>query len=360
MDLINLLVAVLIIFYGTAYISFSAKRTGLFALIAEKTLLGKWSGWKLSAVIFLVSGLLCFLTDNDVVILTITPMLLHLHGPHDIRKLLLVQFAGANTFSVFSHISNPTNVIITSRFDIDYLQFLEIMWPIGVIAAVIVIIFIPKARGVINLRVRKRTKPNTQSIISGLGIAALLTLLATSRLSGVSITLAVITILVIFVVRDASSKSFAKTMKELPIRPALVILAGFALLVAMNYFGATQYIATWLSGLPFAEAGLIVLISSVLLAAVIVNIPMSIIMSNILLLTSFEGSQQIALVSLVFLTSDVSTLVFRRASLAGHMWQHMIEDDDGKNISRSYFAKNLAPAGIAAMIAGLLFVLLNS
>ena len=176
MDLINLLVAVLIIFYGTAYISFSAKRTGLFALIAEKTLLGKWSGWKLSAVIFLVSGLLCFLTDNDVVILTITPMLLHLHGPHDIRKLLLVQFAGANTFSVFSHISNPTNVIIASRFDIDYLQFLEIMWPIGVIAAVIVIIFIPKARGVINLRVRKRTKPSTQSIISGLGIAALLTL----------------------------------------------------------------------------------------------------------------------------------------------------------------------------------------
>lgn len=356
MDLGSLLLTTVIVFYGTAYVSFSAKHTGLFAYIAEKTLLGNWSGVKISLVIFLVSGALCFLTDNDIVILTLTPILLHVHGRYDIRNLLLIQFAAANTFSIFSLISNPTNVIIATRFNVDYLKFIEIMWPIGVIAASIVFLLGPKYKNSIKLIVRRKTKVNIQLATSGFAVIVLLLLLMTSRLTGIDIPIAVLIVVTFLIIRDISTKTLGVILANIPIRPGVVIFLGFMLAVAMDKFGVSNQIALAISHLQFTEAAFIVLTSSVLLAAIIVNIPMAIVMSNILALTSFEAPQKIALVSLVFLSSDVATLVFRRASLAGYMWQHMIEKDDGADITKWYFAKTLAPAGILALIACLIFV----
>jgi|GEM_PF-3828875 len=357
---LSLLAIILIVFYGTAYISFSAKETGLFAWISEKSLARHWHGWLLGLTIFVVSGVLCFLTDNDVVILTMTPILLHLHGTHDIRKLLLIQFAGANTFSVFSLVSNPTNVIIASRFNIDYIKFIEIMWPIGIIVAVAVFTIGPKFKESIVLKPPHKTRTSENLIFSGIGVSCLLILLTTSRYTGLEIWACVLIILALFIFRDMLCKSLAHNLKQLPVRAGLIITSGLIAAEALSYFGFTESMATTLSNQGFIVAALAIAIISPLVAALIVNIPMAILFSSILLYTDFPHEQKIALISLVFLSSDISTLIFRRASLAGHMWQHMIEQDDGRNISRGYFAKYLAPAGISAMLIGLIFVVLQS
>ena len=107
--------AIIIIFFTLAYASISLDFTGLFKAMsmwaADKS---KSSNVILFSVFYGISSLLTLFTSNDIVILTLTPIILYYTQRCQIDPVpfLMGQFVAANTWSITLLVGNPTNIIV--------------------------------------------------------------------------------------------------------------------------------------------------------------------------------------------------------------------------------------------------------
>lgn len=139
-------VTIVVLVMCLAYACLSADASGLFRhlamLIAERAtkakrpwLVGLWLFFALATVFTLV-------TSNDVVILTLTPVIIafvHRLGQGEnsdtlLQPLMLCEFATANSLSVCLLIGNPSNMILTSVFGISFSDYAEALVLPGIIA----------------------------------------------------------------------------------------------------------------------------------------------------------------------------------------------------------------------------------
>jgi arsenical pump membrane protein len=77
--------------------------------------LARGSGLRLLLAVFIGVSVITFFTSNDIVILAMTPILIHVGSNARIRNLtplLMTQFIAANTASMGLYIGNPTNIVI--------------------------------------------------------------------------------------------------------------------------------------------------------------------------------------------------------------------------------------------------------
>ena len=122
---------IVVIFFSVAYVSISTDITGIFDYLAYQTarLFGV-SSLGLFISFYLISSLMTVFTSNDVVILTLTPIIFYLskHRKMNVIPLLFAQFYAANTASMLLLIGNPTNIIVALSLKIDFWQFLKTMW----------------------------------------------------------------------------------------------------------------------------------------------------------------------------------------------------------------------------------------
>ncbi len=119
---------ILIIFFSLAYICISLDTTGLFSYIALKV--ASHSGKsikKLFFYFFILSGSLTIFTSNDIVILTLTPIIIYFSQYTKINPIpfLIAQFFSANIWSCFLYIGNPTNIIVAQAFNLGFLEYLR-------------------------------------------------------------------------------------------------------------------------------------------------------------------------------------------------------------------------------------------
>jgi hypothetical protein len=79
-------------------------------------------------VVYLLSGVLALIASNDVVVLTLTPVLIHFCRSNKIDPIpvLLVEYYAANTWSAFLEIGNPTNIILGQGLDISFVNYLKV------------------------------------------------------------------------------------------------------------------------------------------------------------------------------------------------------------------------------------------
>ena len=148
---------VLLIFFTLAYASISVDVTGFSKYVALKTLKAfhtpsASSGMergsvassapstpttntnhtnhnnKLLIVVYLLSGVLALVASNDVVVLTLTPVLIHFCRSNKIDPIpvLLVEYYAANTWSAFLEIGNPTNIILGQGLDLSFVEYLKL------------------------------------------------------------------------------------------------------------------------------------------------------------------------------------------------------------------------------------------
>lgn len=129
--------AVLVIFFTLAYASISLDVTGFSKFVALK-ILGTYSSKdstarpnvpRLLVVVYFLSGLIALVASNDVVVLTLTPVLIHYCElvRVDPRPVLLVEYISANTFSAYLLVGNPTNIIVGQGTSMKFAEYLMLL-----------------------------------------------------------------------------------------------------------------------------------------------------------------------------------------------------------------------------------------
>jgi Na+/H+ antiporter NhaD/arsenite permease-like protein len=129
-----------------AVVAICLRRSGYIHFLAfrlsEK---GGGNTTRLTLYLFMLSSLLTYVTSNDIVVLTMTPIVISVATQARMRNaklLLLSQFVAANTVSMGLLIGSPTNLIVGRALDIDFLTYFFLMLVPSVIALMATFIFV--------------------------------------------------------------------------------------------------------------------------------------------------------------------------------------------------------------------------
>jgi len=137
---------VLIFIMAFALISEGLRRSGFIHFLAYRlTDRGGANTTRLTLYLFLLSSLLTYFTSNDIVVLTMTPIVVSVAWQARIRNaklLLLSQFIAANTVSMGILIGSPTNLILGQAMDIRFLEYLFLMLAPAMIALMFTFVFV--------------------------------------------------------------------------------------------------------------------------------------------------------------------------------------------------------------------------
>jgi arsenical pump membrane protein len=349
---------IIIFFITFAIISTTLEDLGFFRWCAiHTTNLAKHNGKKLFNYLFIVTAIITFLTANDIVILTLTPFVLHLglhHNKHP-KAYLYMLFFVANTGSLGHLLGNLTNIIVSDTFQISFLSFLKYLF-VPMIAALIVEYFILRwyFKKEINqtFTVNKKIKPHHAIVDKtkvGMVLAILFFVIVLALFEPLhGINLWIITtvgaLLTILIGRFNPIKRIARVPWQviLFVTSLFVIITGFAKTGILDYF--SSIISTIQSKSLFGITILGSYLSS-FIAAIMNNIPGTITMSNILAESSLSGINQQSVIYSTIIGSNLGANFTIIGALAGLMWIHLIREKN-YHITAFEFSK----IGIMTMI----------
>ncbi|KAJ3168627.1 hypothetical protein HDU88_001520 [Geranomyces variabilis] len=118
--------SVVILVFALAYICISIDVTGFFEFVAfQVALRGGTNGKRLFLYLFLLSTVMTIFTSNDVVVLTVTPIVCYLTEEIKTKRTayLLSTFIACNIASMALYIGNPTNIVVAQAYDINFIQY---------------------------------------------------------------------------------------------------------------------------------------------------------------------------------------------------------------------------------------------
>lgn len=117
---------ILALFLSMAFVSVFLDITGVFEACARWSLrhAGR-DGRRLFLTLYATVAVLTIFTSNDIIILTFTPIVCHFarHARINPVPYLVAEFFAANTWSALLYVGNPTNILVASAFQLDFLQY---------------------------------------------------------------------------------------------------------------------------------------------------------------------------------------------------------------------------------------------
>jgi arsenical pump membrane protein len=122
--------AILTIFMTQAYICIALDSTGIFSMIAIKLAKKAGNSGSLAYLFYYaLSAILALLASNDIVVLTMTPILLKFTSlvKVDPFPFILAKFFALNLWGAGLLTGNPTNIIISIALKISFPQFIKWM-----------------------------------------------------------------------------------------------------------------------------------------------------------------------------------------------------------------------------------------
>ena len=117
---------IIILFISLAYITISLDSTGFFEFAALKFILhSNGSRKRLFLYFYFLSSLITLFTSNDIVILTLTPIIFYFGKHAKVRVLpyLIAEFFAANIWSMFLYVGNPTNIIVAMASGLNFYEY---------------------------------------------------------------------------------------------------------------------------------------------------------------------------------------------------------------------------------------------
>lgn len=385
---------IMIIFFTVAYCAISTDITGIFDVIAHRIVkISSGNTFMLFTLFYIFASLLTVFTSNDIVILTLTPIIFYLgkYTNLNILPFLFAEFFAANTLSMMLLIGNPTNIIVSDALNLGFLNYLEIMILPTLVASfltyLLLYLYFKKDLS------KKFEKSTHESMIPknyiNIGISATLMVLMLytlilSDFLNIEIWEVTTIFFSLFLLQDiivsfyinkknsikkslnlpTSNLPILETIKGLPWNIAPLIFLLFIIMGELSqtelFISLVNFLVSWCTDFysTIFSMGTLSLIS----ANMINNQPMSVLFSNILL--NFPENFSLPLLHAagysVIISSNLAANLTPIGALAGIMWLKILKNKKF-NISYLEFFKvgiTITPLVFLATMTTLYFVLL--
>ena len=365
---------ILTLFLSMTFLSVFLDEANFFGYLASIILkkAGK-SQFVFFLYLFLTVSVLTIFTSNDIIVLTFTPFLCYFSKSARIDPLpyFICEFAAANTFSMALMIGNPTNIYLSASAGVDFGTYLAHMWLPTLLAGGAVL-------GMLLLIFRKRLStpmggdaetadPEAHAIKDrGLLVIGLLHLILCILALAVSaylpipmwlLTLAfagslLLSSLVYHAVRRKKPSILLKAAMRLPFDIIPFVLSMFVLVLALDKFGVTDLIRSFLDG---SGAAVRYGVASFFAANVLNNIPMSVLFSPVV--AGIESAAQTEALYATVIGSNLGAFFTPIGALAGIMWSAMLKKY-GVRLTFAQFIRYGSAVAIPALAAAILGVVI--
>lgn len=358
---------ILIIFFGSALISTSADKSGIFDHISVSILnKGRGRGFLLLFITYCLAWVLSIFVSNDIVILTLTPIIFYFsrYSNVNIIPLLFAEFIAANN-GIFFITGNPVDTIIATSLHISQIDYiLATITPTLVLSILSFLLLCVYFRKTITKQYKieelSRSVRNwvDAKISLGLLILVILFLLISSYIK-VELWIIILFGALLFAIKDLLIPFFFRhklfehahgkfwrlyqTIIGMPWEILPFILTMFILMEALAVNGIFNLIVSWLMPIvqnSILRASLFFGVFSLITENIINNQPMAIMFSHIFTNSAFQVSPQVFKASLysVILSGNAGASLTLVGSLAGLMWYKILKNK-GLTINYWQFAK---------------------
>ena len=327
---------IIVLFFSMTGISIFLDEVGLFKYLANVAASkAKNNQYALFTIFYVLTATLTIFTSNDIVILTFTPFICFFCKNSKISPIpyLVAEFCAANTWSLMLIIGNPTNIYLATSAGIGFFDYFKIMALPTVCAgliefAVLFLIFNKKLRTPLNIEISEVHIENKVALILGLShlVVCLIFLIISSYIGVEMWFIAMICALSLLVstsimclITKKNWNYIGESIKKLPYALIPFFLSMFVVVVALNYQGISEKIASVLS---HTNAIWTYGFSSFFVSNLINNIPMSILFSNM--------CNNNAAVYASIVGSNLGAFLTPTGALAGIMFTNLVNEHDTK------------------------------
>ncbi|NLN50207.1 MAG: hypothetical protein GX149_01095 [Acholeplasmataceae bacterium] len=315
------------------------------------------------ALLYFSIGFITMFVSNDVIILTLTPLMIYFATNAKINPMpyLFGILVSGNVFSVTLLISNTTNIYLAAKQGIDFLSFLKVMWLPGLTAGVtgyliIAFIFRKSLSEPMTKFDQEIPKVDRGSLLIGLShlLVALILLVISNVINLemwlITLVAAISLLITSFIYLKARKKSLEPLKNSLIKSPwsfAPLIFSMYVLVEGLRIGGITDSFGQFLAKFdPILGYG----ITSFIATNLMNNLPMS--MFYELTLSSIPANMQLKAIYAVVISSNVGVLLTPLGSLSGLMWFELLEQH-GVKLKVTYYIKNLFLLSIIVLFATL-------
>ena len=361
---------ILALFLSVSFISIALDEGGFFSYIAVKFINRfKNNQYILFFSLYLLISVLTIFTSNDIVILTFTPFILYFSKRGNINPIpfLIMEFVAANTYSMLLPIGNPTNIYLSSIYELDFINYLQKMiLPtifIGITSILILLLLFHKD---LNKKIEVFDEKNVYIKNKFICFTSLIHLSLTTILLVISnyinIEMWLIAVcfagsLLIFIITYAITKKnhlyITRPIRRLPFSLIPFIISMFIIIMALESFGIFGNISALFDKIENDNLKEITyLISSTLSCNLVNNIPMTIAYGSIL-----SNTTNMNLIYSTIIGSNIGAILSPVGALAGIMWIRILKQN---NVEYGFtkFIKNGSIITLALLIAGSLALLI--
>jgi arsenical pump membrane protein len=368
-------IGILILFLSMVFLSVYLDTVGFMEYCAKLSL--KYagnSGRKLFFILYATVSFLTLFTSNDIIILTLTPFVYYFakHAKINPKPFLFAEFFAANTWSMMFHISNPTNIFITTAYNIRFFEYVKIMFfptIAGGLANMLAIYFLFKKDINIEIKVQhikpeEALKDKTGAVI-GVIILSLCTIgLSIAPYFGFAMWkisfISAILLIIILGIRDILTKrkiSFIEPLHKMPWSIIPFVLSFFIMVEAMHISGFTKMVAEFINSISSTPVSYVFTygILSAVASNLLNNIPMSVFFTSIM--SGLTGQNLLAAALSSVAGSNLGALFTPLGALAGIMWMSILKNK-GIHLSYKEFIFYGCIVGFVSLIATLLVLAL--
>lgn len=352
-------IKILVLFVSMTILSIFLDEVGLFKYLANlATNKAGNKQIKLFIYLYLLVSILTVFTSNDIIILTFTPFICYFAKNTKINPIpyLVAEFVGANTWSMMFLIGNPTNIYIGTFFDINFLEYLKVMFLPTIIGSftsflVLYLLFKTDLNEPLQITNLESISLNKPLLIIGLIHLCLCTILLVIssyvKLEMWMITLGfafslIICVLIYKLTTKEKNTHLTQTLKRIPYQLIPFVFSMFIIVLSLKENNITSTLTKALNN-NYIMYG----ISSFLGANILNNIPMSVLFSEIL-----DGSS-IKNIYACIVSSNLGAILTPIGALAGIMWMSLL-----KKYNIEYSFKKFTKYGLIISIPTLIVTLL--
>ncbi|MBR6071728.1 MAG: hypothetical protein IKP77_02705 [Acholeplasmatales bacterium] len=354
---------ILVLFISISFISITLDEAGFFSYIAVKFINRfKANQYTLFLSLYILISILTIFTSNDIVILTFTPFILYFSKRGNINPIpfLIMEFVAANTYSMLLPIGNPTNIYLSSIYELDFITYLsKMLLPtlfVGIASILILLLLFHKE---LNKKIEvfddKPVHINNQfiCIVSLIHLALTTILLVISNyiniemwIIALSFGISLLLFITIYGIIKKNHLYISRPIRRLPYTLIPFILSMFVIIMALESYDIFSIIHNLFENIENQNLKEITyLVASTLSCNLVNNIPMTIAFGSIL-----QGTENTTVIYATIIGSNLGAILSPVGALAGIMWMRILKQND-VDYGFTKFVKNGSIITIALLLA---------